>query len=263
MRGTIFDIKRFAIHDGPGIRTTVFFKGCALRCDWCHNPESQAVGPTPMRYVTATGDDRHETTRLVGYTTSVDELVEEVARDFLCHEESDGGVTFSGGEPLLQGPFLAECLARCKELGIHTCVDTAGAVTIAAPLLDEICRHADLFLYDLKTLDPRKFERHVGRGLDSVKRNLRHVAGRGGEIVIRVPVIPGVNTGRVDTREIIAFLDELPAVRRVQLLPFHRAGAGKYERLGRTYAMGDTPALAREGIAGMTRWFREAGYDTL
>ena len=126
MRGNIFDIKRYAIHDGPGIRTTVFLKGCRLHCRWCHNPESQAVGTVSMKQVRKLGDREFEEIRKVGYGISVDELVEEIAKDAVFFEESGGGVTFSGGEPLLQPVFLLECLKACKARRIHTCIDTAG-----------------------------------------------------------------------------------------------------------------------------------------
>ncbi|MDR2131710.1 MAG: glycyl-radical enzyme activating protein [Odoribacteraceae bacterium] len=261
MKGFIFDIKRYAIHDGPGIRTTVFFKGCNLRCRWCHNPESQPAGETLMWQTLKVGEREHAGQRVVGYSLTVDELVARVTRDRIFYEESGGGVTFSGGEPLLQAEFLAECLARCREQHLHTCIDTAGAVRTNR--LDEICRLADLFLYDLKSLNPRKFHAHVGEGLEIVKSNLEHVARVAKEVIIRVPVIPGVNMERGDTREIIDFLAGIPAIRRVQLLPYHRNGADKYTRLGKTYEMGDTPGLKQENVTGIKTWFQEAGYEVL
>ena len=153
MRGNIFDIKRYAIHDGPGIRTTVFLKGCRLHCRWCHNPESQAVGTVSMKQVRKLGDREFEEIRKVGYGISVDELVEEIAKDAVFFEESGGGVTFSGGEPLLQPVFLLECLKACKARRIHTCIDTAGVASGA--YLEEICRKkrivsCTLFLSSLK-----------------------------------------------------------------------------------------------------------------
>jgi pyruvate formate lyase activating enzyme len=261
MQGDIFDVKRYAIHDGPGIRTTVFFRGCGLRCAWCHNPESQPAGPLFMRQTSRVGEREHVEEHPVGRLVTVDEVVALVERDVLFYEESGGGVTFSGGEPLLQEDFLVECLERCRERGIHACVDTSGVAP--ATRLEEICRLADLFLYDLKTMNPVKFKRYAGEGFDLATGNLRRVAASGRGVIIRVPVIPGVNTGREDAREMIAFLEGMPSLGRVQLLPYHRNGVDKYRRLGRAYPMGDTPALTREELEGMAGWFREAGFEVL
>jgi pyruvate formate lyase activating enzyme len=200
-----------------------------------------------------------EEEREVGYRLTVDEAVELASRDLLFYEESGGGVTFSGGEPLLQAGFLAACLERCKRLGMHTCLDTAGAARVER--LEEICRWTDLFLYDLKTLNPEKFKRHAGDGLELVAGNLRRIVRQGAEVIIRVPVIPGVNAGREDVREIAAFLREMPSLSRVQLLPYHRHGAGKYARLGRTYEMDDTPVPREEEMEEIRGWFREAGFE--
>jgi pyruvate formate lyase activating enzyme len=261
MQGIIFDIKRYAIHDGPGIRTTLFFKGCGLRCRWCHNPESQLEGKTVMRQTLRVGGREHVENQEVGRPVTVDEVIAIAERDLLCYEESGGGVTFSGGEPLLQAAFLEQCLERCKERRIHTCVDTSGVARVER--LDEICRWTDLFLYDVKTMNPRTFRTHAGEGFRLVRENLERISRSGKEIIIRVPVIPGVNMEREETSEIIAFLDTLPVVRRVQLLPYHRHGADKYARLGRTYEMGDAIAPRQEEMIEINNRFREAGYETL
>ncbi|MDR2414383.1 MAG: glycyl-radical enzyme activating protein [Odoribacteraceae bacterium] len=261
MQGIIFDIKRYAIHDGPGIRTTFFFKGCGLHCHWCHNPESQLPGKILARKILRVGQLEHAEEQEIGRAVTVGEIVAAAERDLLCYEESGGGVTFSGGEPLLQPAFLASCLEACKGRHLHTCVDTAGAAR--AGNLDEICRWTDLFLYDVKTMNPRKFKHFAGDGFHLVRENLERVARAGKEMIIRVPVIPGFNMEREDAREIIAFLDGLPAPRRVQLLPYHRHGVDKYARLGREYKMGDAAAPGAGEIMAITRQFQEAGYETL
>ena len=205
MRGNIFDIKRYAIHDGPGIRTTVFLKGCRLHCRWCHNPESQAVGTVSMKQVRKLGDREFEEIRKVGYGISVDELVEEIAKDAVFFEESGGGVTFSGGEPLLQPVFLLECLKACKARRIHTCIDTAG-------------------------------------------------------VIVRIPVIPGFNDDKKSVQETIRFLQTMPVLKEVNLLPFHRTGADKYKRLGMDWEMGDLPGLKEEDLKDIREMFREQGF---
>ena len=215
-----------------------------------------------MQRVTRVGERVYTRQQEVGRPITVDEVIAAAGKDLLLHEESGGGVTFSGGEPLLQARFLVECLRRCKEERLHACVDTAGAARVPLALLEEICRHADLFLYDVKTMNPVTFGRHVGRGFETVKRNLETIARQAREVIIRVPVVPGVNTTRQEAGEIIDFLDTLPGTRRVQLLPYHRTGADKYARLGRRYRMGNTPSMKQEELNEITTWFREAGYLT-
>jgi pyruvate formate lyase activating enzyme len=207
------------------------------------------------------GQREHVEEQVIGRVVTVEELVSVAERDLLCYEESGGGVTFSGGEPLLQDRFLERCLERCKERQLHTCVDTSGAAP--AERLDEICRWTDLFLYDVKTMNPRKFKMHVGEGFEVVRENLRRIARSGKEIIVRVPAIPGVNMEWEDTWEIVGLLDELPVAPRVQLLPYHRHGIDKYARLGRRQEMGDTMPPAREEIAAMNKRFQDAGFDTL
>ena len=258
MRGNIFDIKRYAIHDGPGIRTTGFLKGCRLHCRWCHNPESQAVGTVSMKQVRKLGDREFEEIRKVGYGISVDELVEEIAKDAVFFEESGGGVTFSGGEPLLQPVFLLECLKACKARRIHTCIDTAGVASGA--YLEEICRYTDLFLYDVKTADPQKFEAYISKGFREACEHLRKIAGQGAGVIVRIPVIPGFNDDKKSVQETIRFLQTMPVLKEVNLLPFHRTGADKYKRLGMDWEMGDLPGLKEEDLKDIREMFREQGF---
>ncbi|MDR1415764.1 MAG: glycyl-radical enzyme activating protein [Odoribacteraceae bacterium] len=257
MQGEIFDIKRYAIHDGPGIRVTVFFKGCNLRCRWCHNPESQPAGVTLMRRAVAGRVEE----QLVGYPIASEEVVELVARDTLFFDESGGGVTFSGGEPLLQPDFLLACLEGCKRRGIHTCVDTAGAARVER--LEEIASQTDLFLYDLKTMIPTTFQRNVGEGFELVTANLRRIARQVEELVVRVPLIPGVNTTRTELLAIIRFLSSLPIPPIVELMPYHRFGSEKYSALGRVYGMGNAPAARPDEVEGVKALFSAENFDIL
>lgn len=257
MQGIIFDLKRYAIHDGPGIRTTVFMQGCLLHCRWCHNPESQPLRPTTMHQVRKIGDREFEEEATVGYEISADELMGRLMKDKVFFEESGGGVTFSGGEPLVQAPFLLEMLKRCKAEKIHTCVDTAGAVR--CPQLEEICKYTDLFLYDLKTGDEKVFQEYIGEGYKHVLKNLDCIVSKGNRVLMRIPVIPEVNNTPEGIEALLSRLKKWPTLREVDLLPYHRTGADKYRRLGRTYDMGDTKSLTENDIEPMKERFRREG----
>ena len=259
MQGFIFDIKRYAVNDGPGIRTTVFFKGCSLRCRWCHNPESQSVNHETMTVKRKLGDNTFDDVQQVGYTIDSGQLVEQIARDEVFFDESGGGVTFSGGEPLMQPEFLLECLRGCKQRNIQTCVDTAGAVD--TPLMDEIITHTDIFLFDVKTMDRDTFAEYVGTGFDKVMRNLALVAEKSKRVIIRIPVIPGVNDDENSMAQIISVLHQYPRIREVSLLPFHRTGFDKYRRLGREWLMGETRNFPQEDLQPMNEKFITAGFQ--
>lgn len=258
MRGHIFDIKRYAIHDGPGIRTTVFLKGCYLRCRWCHNPESQSLNPCKMVQVHRLGEKEFREEKEVGYAIGPEELWREIEKDRVFFEESGGGVTFSGGEPLVQSQFLLEMLKLCRLHGVDTCVDTSGVGP--HKWLDEICRHTGLFLYDVKTADARIFEEHIGHGYEVVWENLQRVVESGKRVIVRIPVIPGVNDSTGEADKIIEKLKAYPSLREVNLLPYHRTGSDKYMRLGMENRMGDMKSLADKDIAGVRERFARAGF---
>lgn len=261
MRGNIFDIKRYAIHDGPGIRTTVFLKGCNLHCRWCHNPESQSLQPAVMVQVHRLGDKEFREESTVGYSVTTEELMAEILKDQVFFEESGGGVTFSGGEPLLQASFLLEILKLCKAHKIRTCIDTAGAVS--CEILEEICRYTDLFLYDMKTAEEAKFTEFVGQGFYKVLENLGCIAGHGNRVIIRIPVIPGVNDTSDGQQALLDCLKQWPVLREVEFLPYHRTGADKYRRLGMTYEMGDLASMAERDLCEIKENFRRNGYTIL
>lgn len=259
MQGFIFDIKRYAVNDGPGIRTTVFFKGCSLRCRWCHNPESQSLKHETMTVKRKLGDNTFDDVQQVGYSIESGQLVEQIARDEVFFDESGGGVTFSGGEPLLQPDFLLECLHGCKQRSIQTCVDTAGAVD--TPLMDEIIPFTDIFLFDVKTMNRDVFAEYVGTGFDIVAKNLAKVAEKARRVIIRIPVIPGVNNDERSIDQIVSVLHQYPRIREVSLLPFHRTGFDKYRRLGRKWQMGDAHNLSQEDLQPMNEKFTAAGFQ--
>ncbi len=245
MQVTIFDIQRNSYVDGPGIRTTVFFKGCNLRCQWCHNPESQVAAPQILFYRDkCTGCGRckgitpHDTDFLCfhdakeicgrGYTT--DEVLQEVYKDRAFYENSGGGVTFSGGECLLQPEALCEMLRQCREKGIHTAVDTAGDVPWEN--FARILPYTDLFLYDIKLFSRDKHQRYTGADNTRLLENLQKLLQAGVPVWIRIPIIGGVNDSAEEMEPIRQFLAPHPP-QKVELLPYHLMGQHKYAALGR------------------------------
>jgi len=267
-KGLIFSIQRYSTEDGPGIRTTVFMKGCPLRCPWCHNPEGQEFFPQIAfndsrcigckRCVDACAQgainlaaDGPRTDRgkcqscgkcaeacpagareLIGKYMTAEEVSSEVERDMLFYRSSGGGVTVGGGEPTMQPGFLAEFLKKCHERGIHTALDTSGYV--AWKTMGEVLRHVDLVLYDMKLMDSAKHALYTGVSNELILENARRIAGRGTPMVMRVPVIPGYTDGEDNIRGIMEFAGGLESVARVDLLPFHRLGEPKYRKLDRS-----------------------------
>ncbi|MBN2449845.1 MAG: radical SAM protein [Lentisphaeria bacterium] len=223
MTGTVFDIKEFALFDGPGIRTTVFLKGCPLRCAWCHNPEGLAPGPEPM--VGAGG------TRLVGTVMDAVALAERLNRQAAVLRQGEGGVTFSGGEPLLQAAFVEEVLRRL--VGIHTALDTCGYGDSAA--FERLAGRCDLVLYDLKLMDAEAHRRYTGVDNRLILRNLELLGNSGRPCVVRVPLVPGVT----DTPDNLGAVAEaarcVRGLVRVELMAYNRAAGGKYAACNRTF----------------------------
>ena len=229
--GVVFSIKRYSLHDGPGIRTTVFLKGCPLRCWWCHNPESQKPEPEPVLdngnkpFSAFAGPDG-----LVGRRMTVREVMEGVRKDELFYDESGGGVTFSGGEPLMQPDFLVALLQAAKAQEFHTAVDTSG---FAAPdVLRRVMPLTDLFLYDLKLMDDAAHRRYVGTPVQPILDNLDLLARSGAWVHIRVPVVPGITDTEANLTAIADFLAARPSLGRVALLVLNHLGDQKYKRLG-------------------------------
>lgn len=225
--GIIFDIKKFAIHDGPGIRTTVFFKGCPLDCWWCHNPESRKLEPETV----VKTDSRFcppETTEVIGREISVEEVMAEVNKDTVFYDESGGGVTFSGGEPLMQPDFLNMLLSSCKQYSLHTAVDTTGYASYST--ISKIYDNVDLFLYDLKLINEEQHRKYTGVSNKPILENLKRLSQNGKKIIIRIPIIPGITDMEENITGIARLLQTLPATPEVNILPYNLIGESKYQK---------------------------------
>ena len=275
--GTIFDIQRFSVHDGPGIRTLVFFKGCPLACLWCSNPESQhfgaellfdpekcvacggCVGACPHRAVWREGDrvqyEREqcvacgrcvevcyaEARTIAGKRGNVREVVAEVCKDAPFFARSGGGVTLGGGEPLAQAEFARGVLMECRGRGVHTAIETCGHVPW--PAFEAVQAWTDLFLFDLKHLDALKHRSHTGGDVNLILSNLRQLAASGARVTVRVPVVPDFNDTPEDIRAIAEHAASL-GIRELHLLPYHRLGQSKYRLLGRPYGFAGDKKVA-------------------
>jgi pyruvate formate lyase activating enzyme len=291
--GLIFDIQRFSVHDGPGIRTTVFFKGCPLRCLWCHNPESQAALPEllhwpgrcigcgecaaacPQAAIPPGGglpDPQRCTTcgacvevcyadarEIAGREMTVSEVMALVERDVPFYDQSGGGMTASGGEPLWQHDFLLALLRACREREIHTALDTCGFAPWA--VLDAVRHYVDLFLYDLKLMDEARHRRYTGASNEPVLHNLRALARLGHAVAVRVPLVPGVNDDEENLERTAALVAALGGVERVHLLPYHDTARGKYQRAGREYDLPMLEPPSAEGVVEIARIFGRHGLD--
>ncbi|MBN1686526.1 MAG: glycyl-radical enzyme activating protein [Spirochaetales bacterium] len=291
-QGLVFDIKRFAVHDGPGVRTTVFLKGCGLSCIWCHNPESinpepelivlpkKCIGcgacveacPNHAHTIGENGEhlfDRKLCTAcgrcaevcyaqalvLAGRWMSIDEVAAVLEEDRKFFEISKGGVTLSGGEPFVQHEFTSALLRRCKEEGFHTAVDTSGAV--AWNILEQSLPYIDLILYDIKQMDPGAHERLTGRSNELSLENLRRLDQAGAAIEIRMPVIPTLNDDPDNIAAAGQFIAGLDNVVAVKLLPYHNFAGTKYDSVGRTNTLPVVEPPSQAEMVSLAKRIRE------
>lgn len=295
-KGTIFDIKRYAIHDGPGIRTTIFLKGCSLRCQWCQNPEGQEAYPEliirasrcamecsecvsvcPQDAISKDGNSLeidkakcdlcakcedvcvYEALEVVGREMTVEEVMEEIEKDKVFFDESGGGITFSGGEPLVQLDFLEALLNEIRKKGIHVTLDTSGYISFED--LDRISDKVDLFLYDLKIMDDKKHKKYTGVSNKLILENLGKLAERGESVAVRIPLISGINDDDKSIQMFVDYLQSLRNIKQINLLSYHTGGSEKHkrlrkERLPRTF---ETPS--EERIEEIKKILSDAGFS--
>mgnify|MGYP002639747446 CR=1 FL=1 len=254
MRGIVFDIKRFAIHDGPGIRTSIFFKGCPLSCWWCHNPESCKTGIQEL-------DFKFKGSSTLGWETTAKELLMEVEKDRAFFDESNGGVTFTGGEPMMQAAFLKESAVLFKSKELHLCLDTTGYA--ASEKFKEVVDLMDLVLFDLKHMDERAHFEFTGVSNKPILKNLEYLVESGKEVHIRYPMMPGLNDDEKNLIEMMNYLQRNTAIKRIHLLPYHKIASGKYEKLGMQNKMKDIDEPSQERIHLVRDYLKIGGFQVL
>ncbi len=294
--GLIFNIQRYSIHDGPGIRTTVFFKGCPLRCMWCHNPEGMSPQPEILvvesrciscgecrrvcpKPTHGEDGDQYDNGRsrcilcgscvaacpsgareLAGKPVGIADVIGQILRDRIFYDQSGGGVTFSGGEPLMQPEFLRAVLEECRRIGIHTAVDTCGYC--APDHILGIAPLTDLFLYDVKFMAEDEHIKYTGCSNLPILENLASLGRVHRNIWIRIPVIPGINDDDDHFEEAARFAASVPGVRQVNLLPYHKIGIAKFHRVGLSYQLKQVGDPAAERLETLKRMFLARGLKT-
>lgn len=261
MQGIIFDIKRFAIHDGPGIRTTVFLKGCPLSCVWCHNPEGISFNIESFDDVKYIGSKRYARKKQIGYSTTVSDLMVEIRKDKMFIEGGSGGVTLSGGEPLSQPEFACEILKASKKEGFHTAIDTSGFVPKYN--FEQVIPYTDLFLYDVKFFNGELHQEYTGVNNKLIWENLEYLVKMKSNIDIRIPVIPDINiTDMVNLCERLVSLG-IDGFNKLHLLPFHRIGSEKYNRFNKNQKMIEVEEPDNSVMKNIAEVFINKGFNVL
>lgn len=289
IRAIVFDIKKFAIHDGPGIRTTVFLKGCPLKCVWCHNPESQGgmpeisfldgkcircgycveICPGKCHSITEEGhffergvcqkcgkcaeECYSEALEVIGKNMSVREVMDEVMKDAPFYETSKGGLTVSGGEPMMQFDFTMALLREAKKNKLHTCLDTSGFAPFDK--YEKILDLVDIFLYDLKETDSAKHEEFTGAPLEPILKNLKLLDQNGAKLILRCPVIPGFNDREEHLRQIGETAEALDNILEINVHPYHPLGKSKSSRIGKEYPLTELESFVEDEV--IERWIEK------
>jgi pyruvate formate lyase activating enzyme len=259
MKGLIFSVKRYSIHDGPGIRVTFFMKGCPLLCWWCHNPEGISPEPLTIEQVDRVGEKEFKKNETVGKLYGTSDILEILEKERVFIDKSNGGVTFSGGEPMMQFDFLLEALKVCKENGYHTTVDTSGYSP--SDRFKKIVPFTDLFLFDIKLLDSVEHQKLTGVSNELILSNYKLIAESGCDYMIRIPIIPGYN----DSEDHLFRLKNYIAkgkhdnLKKISLLPYHKIGSSKYKRFKIPYKMDNVEQPSSERMQELKTYFSDIG----
>ena len=246
--GRIFDIQRYSLHDGPGIRTIVFLKGCYLRCRWCCNPESQSYNIEEMT--------RSGKKEIMGRDVTVGDLMDELSQDRRYYERSGGGITLSGGECMAQPDFAEALLRACHDYGFNTAIETTACAS--RDVVERLLPHVDYFLMDVKHMDSTKHKEFTGVGNEQILENAKFIAENAKDLIIRVPTVPTFNATPDEIAAIARFASSLDGVRELHLLPYHRLGQDKYIGLGRQYLMDGITPPSNELMADLLKVAKRA-----
>lgn len=259
MKGLIFSVKRYSIHDGPGIRVNFYMKGCPLNCIWCHNPEGISPIPVIVKRTNRVGNREFTRDEMMGKYYTIADILEILDREKVFIDQSKGGVTFSGGEPMLQNEFLTGALKACKENGYHTAVDTSGYASIEN--IKSIVPFTDLFLFDIKHLDEAKHIKSTGVSNTGILDNFRYLLESGKDIMVRVPIVPGFNDDPDHLESLRNFLAKTKtgSLKKINLLPFHKTGSSKYKKLNIPYRMEGIEPPTNEKMQKIKEFFKQTG----
>lgn len=259
MKGLIFRVLKYSVHDGPGIRVTFFMKGCPLNCLWCHNPEGISPVPQKAALVRKIGGKEFTEMTQAGEYYSVESILEILDREKIFLEQSHGGVTFSGGEPLFQPEFLLEALRACKGKGYHTAVDTSGYAREED--FKAVIPYTDLFLFDLKHLDEPMHSKLTGISNKLILSNFILLVNSGKEVIVRFPVVPGCNDDLAHLAKLRSYLTDnrRDNLKKICLLPFHKTGMAKYRKFGIEYKLMGTEQPTAERMNDLKQFFAETG----
>lgn len=261
MKALIYDIKRFAVHDGPGIRTTIFFKGCPLGCWWCHNPESRKVEIEHTKKINRLDGKSFTVETQTGEYWSVENLIAEILKEKVFMDESGGGVTLSGGEPFIYYEFVEKLLDALKIENIHTAIDTTGYTS--EEIFSQLANKADLFLFDLKHLDDDLHRKYTGVSNKLILRNLEYLHNKNIPVIIRYPLIPGINDGDNIFQMNKYLLNKCPKFKELHILPYHNIAAHKYRQFGIENKMEHQPEPMKKQINEVKNVFEDAGFQVI
>lgn len=250
-KGIVSEIQRFSVHDGPGIRTLVFLKGCPLRCKWCCNPENLSREP---QYMLVQGKQK-----LIGKEMTVEEVMREIRKDMIYYYRSHGGLTISGGEVLMQPHFARSLLEACKSEGISTAIETSAFAEYE--VIEQLLPWLDVALCDMKHVDEEKHLKFTGLSNRGILENIRKIGLSKTELIVRVPVVPGFNDTEKEIEMISTYAASIQGVKRLHLLPYHRLGEAKYEGLGEDYSLKGIKPMNSEQMEQMLKIARLSGLE--